>query len=74
MDKNSGGWKIKNKWAFSGTSDFLISHRTIEVLARDGIESQFDAAGDAELVIDRAQIVSNCMLGKGELLADIPRA
>ena len=59
---------------FAGGTDFLFPHWTIEILARDGIESQFDAAGDADLVIDRTQIVSNRVLAESELLADLPCA
>ena len=66
--------ETKNPMDLPGSSDFLFSHWPIEIIARDSVERQFDATGDAELVIDRAQVVSNCMLGEGELVADIPRA
>ena len=54
MAKLSGEWKIETNGPIGGTSDFLFPHGATEVLARDGIESQFDSARDSELVIDRA--------------------
>ncbi len=64
--------KTKTNGPFGGTANSLVSQGTSEVLARDGVESQFNPAGDAELVIDRAQVISNCMLGETEFMAYIP--
>jgi len=66
--------KIKNRRALGGTFDFLFLHGASEVLSGDGVEGKFDSARHAELVIDRAQVVSDCVLGERELVADVPRA
>jgi hypothetical protein len=65
---------MKTNGPIRGISDFLFSHGASEVLSCYGVECEFDFARDAELVIDRAQIVSNRMLGECEFVADIPRA
>lgn len=59
---------------FGRTFTILFTHGGREVLARDGIQSQFDSARNAELLVDRAEIVSNRMLGEAEFLTDVSRA
>lgn len=47
---------------------------SVGVLARDGIEREFDTAGDSQLLIDIADIVPNRMFGNLNFLADFAGA